>query len=101
MKNFNSRPHGGRRGFRHHFAVLHGISTHALTEGDDITLAMQKAAEAISTHALTEGDKKRNFGKRSIDISTHALTEGDLQILIITGSRLYFNSRPHGGRRQI
>ena len=74
----------------------------------------------ISTHALTEGD---NIIRKYIDvsgISTHALTEGDRfpvsctpsrRIFQLTPSRRatdnerrrrryhYFNSRPHGGRR--
>ena len=74
----------------------------------------------ISTHALTEGD---NIIRKYIDvsgISTHALTDGDRfpvsctpsrRIFQLTPSRRatdnerrrrryhYFNSRPHGGRR--
>ena len=34
-------------------------------------------------------------------ISTHALTEGDYMILSISISLIYFNSRPHGGRREL
>ena len=33
-------------------------------------------------------------------ISTHALTEGDRMVRACITAREYFNSRPHGGRRQ-
>ena len=76
--NFNSRPHGGR---------LH-------TPED-------RGAEAvISTHALTEGDSMRiHCVIAKSDISTHALTEGDHNLPVSHHCSLYFNSRPHGGRR--
>ena len=53
----------------------------------------------ISTHALTEGDKLLEDCLRKIIISTHALTEGDEMIVLVLCKALYFNSRPHGGRR--
>ena len=102
-KNFNSRPHGGRR-------APHGrlkkpaieISTHALTEGDfpgssflphlfhfnsrphggrRIRFGLRCILAIISTHALTEGDVIKSIVCVVFCISTHALTEGDNQIL--------------------
>ena len=35
-----------------------------------------------------------------LKISTHALTEGDRMVRACITAREYFNSRPHGGRRQ-
>ena len=55
----------------------------------------------ISTHALTEGDFIRAAYVPNQEISTHALTEGDWGTRCHTHSSVYFNSRPHGGRRQI
>ena len=55
----------------------------------------------ISTHALTEGDFCNTDGVCCGNISTHALTEGDFFICRLLLSHIHFNSRPHGGRRQI
>ena len=73
--HFNSRPHGGRH---HHDKrpIRTGISTHALTEGDE-GMSPQSLITYISTHALTEGDVKHNVNLEELYISTHALTEGD------------------------
>ena len=101
-KHFNSRPHGGRR--KTGFSVSNSAGNfnsrphggrHTALLGDDKVLV-------ISTHALTEGD----FGlpdEVPFDyISTHALTEGDiLSTAYCASSAVHFNSRPHGGRRQI
>ena len=95
------------------------ISPHAPT-GGDATVQDLCAFRNISTHALTEGDKyEEEYGVR-FHISTHALTEGDVIVqnhatwnqFQLTPSRratctssdhpnpsVYFNSRPHGGRR--
>ena len=62
--------------------LCHGLHTHA-----------------ISTHALTEGDNIRPLTDKVIVISTHALTEGDIIVLVTIMTVLNFNSRPHGGRR--
>ena len=121
----------------------HDISTHALTEGDQIGPAVAMASN-ISTHALTEGDadlrsssshpgdfNSRPHGGRprctwqllecwkfqltpsrratqigpavamASNISTHALTEGDESPIRKKLTSKNFNSRPHGGRRQI
>ena len=55
----------------------------------------------ISTHALTEGDNIRPLTDKVIVISTHALTEGDIIVLVTIMTVLNFNSRPHGGRRTV
>ena len=78
------------------------ISTHALTEGDDSAGIDREGSFIISTHALTEGDSMRiHCVIAKSDISTHALTEGDHTLPVSHHCSLYFNSRPHGGRRQI
>ena len=76
-RNFNSRPHGGRQAVLHCLRKNCRISTHALTEGDSLAADWAASARGISTHALTEGDKPGTMAKKA---------------------RLYFNSRPHGGR---
>ena len=55
--------------------------------------------EVISTHALTEGDEVDLYARRCRSISTHALTEGDMDEEEDEDESEYFNSRPHGGRR--
>ena len=77
-----------------------GISTHALTEGDRKRCAAESHT-GISTHALTEGDGNHRIRAGDRIISTHALTEGDIDPPYVLGTRAHFNSRPHGGRRQI
>ena len=54
----------------------------------------------ISTHALTEGDSFVLKYDTDILISTHALTEGDAIHISQYSYPVYFNSRPHGGRRK-
>ena len=81
------------------FQLLH-ISTHALTEGDPDIIILRIYFD-ISTHALTEGDCRNRISASINDISTHALTEGDRICPESLPSPSYFNSRPHGGRRQI
>ena len=98
LKNFNSRPHGGRREKSVNFPVW-----------------------LISTHALTEGDRNRfgrKFRKRIFQLtpSRRATKSGSVLVLQwefqLTPSRratsgffsvalivFNFNSRPHGGRR--
>ena len=73
--HFNSRPHGGRRSGCP-LRLLISISTHALTEGDNISRS-NAGCVGISTHALTEGDPPRDGYASCHRISTHALTEGD------------------------
>ena len=55
----------------------------------------------ISTHALTEGDHLDVPWRPSDIISTHALTEGDELCDPMTAALGNFNSRPHGGRRNL
>ena len=53
------------------------ISTHALTEGDNLGDLAEQFHRFISTHALTEGDGSQQKAEQREAISTHALTEGD------------------------
>ena len=55
IRDFNSRPHGGRRTASRNWGLAHNISTHALTEGDCSPFRLADH-NTISTHALTEGD---------------------------------------------
>ncbi len=73
------------------------ISTHALTEGDNI-IRKYIDVSGISTHALTEGDKRWAYQVIRENISTHALTEGDGNSSRVGEKADHFNSRPHGGR---
>ena len=119
---FNSRPHGGRHSHGAGIGSSFCISTHALTEGD-VDKVPIIPTPSISTHALTEGDSfqkppealKRSFqltpSRRATvyretirynrNISTHALTEGDRPAIHGKHCNIYFNSRPHGGRRAL
>ena len=96
-RNFNSRPHGGRRVTLPAVTPAAFISTHALTEGDLIGIVgpsttscqltpsrratrqhvLFQFRHVISTHALTEGDHLIFHVFVNLSISTHALTEGD------------------------
>ena len=138
---FNSRPHGGRlytSRIRSHFqtfqltpsrratlqtAVISQegiISTHALTEGDTMTLPASSAPALFQlTPSRRATEEKRTLvimmtfqltpsrratrellpGIHLAGISTHALTEGDRPPGHRRSHPLYFNSRPHGGRR--
>ena len=77
--NFNSRPHGGRRS-----------SARLFPSGLIFQLTPSRRATKI---------RKANFN--DILISTHALTEGDKLQRLTNFYHFHFNSRPHGGRRQI
>ena len=77
LKNFNSRPHGGRREKSVNFPVWL-ISTHALTEGDEHGYQI---ADSNSIFQLTPSRRA----------TSSSLSSGN--------SGIYFNSRPHGGRR--
>ena|GEM_PF-869710 len=100
--------------------ILRAISTHALTEGDDFKTTSNRLSHIfqltpsrratssfcrigkmpkISTHALTEGDPYAGSYRHMEIISTHALTEGDTRLATPNKYPVYFNSRPHGGRR--
>ena len=76
LKNFNSRPHGGRREKSVNFPVWL-ISTHALTEGDEHGYQI---ADSNSIFQLTPSRRA----------TSSSLSSGN--------SGIYFNSRPHGGR---
>ena len=76
--HFNSRPHGGRRGFRHHFAALHSH---------------------FNSRPHGGRHPRHLFRDRVTFISTHALTEGDYYLKSAIRRASHFNSRPHGGRR--
>ena len=98
--HFNSRPHGGRprcAGYEIH------DNSFQLTPSRRATMPRIDTMEsiAISTHALTEGDAVDIYVYDVTDISTHALTEGDTDRRDQVLSEVHFNSRPHGGRRQI
>ena len=119
LHHFNSRPHGGRRPTEESH---HRHPVFQLTPSRRATASLENYVRfyIISTHALTEGDDIGCCLFFSLLISTHALTEGDgaslddLKLLIafqLTPSRRatfpvvqgnqhqHFNSRPHGGRR--
>ena len=74
------------------------ISTHALTEGDNIHV-LSVAHCIISTHALTEGDMKAP--RSSISTRVFQLTpsrRATTRLRKRSSNPIYFNSRPHGGR---
>ena len=96
--HFNSRPHGGRRGFRHHFAALHSHFNSRPHGGRHPRHLFRDRVTFISTHALTEGDETGVHDNFISDISTHALTEGDYYLTSAIRRASHFNSRPHGGR---
>ena len=120
-RHFNSRPHGGRRVF----ILFHSCtSTFQLTPSRRATARVtdNMLGLAISTHALTEGDVYFPGSFESISVfqltpSRRATTSRNVffrrSLFQLTPSRratvlgvcfrvtiiLYFNSRPHGGRR--
>ena len=98
LLSFQLTPSRRATGHLCHGLQRHGISTHALTEGDNTALSGCTEEERfqltpsrratfsrmclnqpihISTHALTEGDYDCFFCGILRAISTHALTEGD------------------------
>ena len=75
IRNFNSRPHGGRRDSEA-LRPEKKISTHALTEGDPVTC--HDPAARIHFNSRPHGGRPKAGGFASVfSISTHALTEGD------------------------
>ena len=100
IKNFNSRPHGGRP---RESNSSHGSGLFQLTPSRRAThcSCSTPGLKKISTHALTEGDVSLGRSGTTHGISTHALTEGDDHIHQSDHRPVHFNSRPHGGRRQI
>ena len=97
---FNSRPHGGRRGTARNVPQNSAFQLTPSRRATHIIYCKLRMFK-ISTHALTEGDAYKDAQKFVIMISTHALTEGDSQSRTRELSRIYFNSRPHGGRLSI
>ena len=99
-KYFNSRPHGGRRGGSGGSGCPVDISTHALTEGD-IRMIRSCDFPVISTHALTEGDgiPERN-SKPALEFQLTPSRRATFSAIVSLSFSAYFNSRPHGGRRQ-
>ena len=97
---FNSRPHGGRRSCLCFWLVFCSISTHALTEGD-IRMIRSCDFPVISTHALTEGDgiPERN-SKPALEFQLTPSRRATFSAIVSLSFSAYFNSRPHGGRRQ-
>ena len=77
-----------------------GISTHALTEGD-IRMIRSCDFPVISTHALTEGDgiPERN-SKPALEFQLTPSRRATFSAIVSLSFSAYFNSRPHGGRRQ-
>ena len=99
LKNFNSRPHGGRREKSVNFPVWL-ISTHALTEGDEHgyqiadsnSIFQLTPSRRATSSSLSSGNSGIYFNSRP-----HGGRRHDGSSLEQVGS--YFNSRPHGGRR--
>ena len=120
--HFNSRPHGGRPTM-----IVYPSDDLAfqLTPSRRATFNRRSFLDMPAIFQLTpsrRATRAKIFYRISVDISTHALTEGDLyrirerkivNVFQLTPSRratpssfflpgyLYFNSRPHGGRRYI
>ena len=94
---FNSRPHGGRPCFfsRIFFEISFQLTPSRRATG---SFCCRYRDGGISTHALTEGDNQSNHNIPKTEISTHALTEGDRSLLHTNSLECHFNSRPHGGR---
>ena len=98
LKNFNSRPHGGRREKSVNFPVWL-ISTHALTEGDEHgyqiadsnSIFQLTPSRRATSSSLSSGNSGIYFNSRP-----HG---GRRSCAVASRSWIYFNSRPHGGRR--
>ena len=92
---FNSRPHGGRQLAKMHNNYFGLISTHALTEGDD--LENSGVAEGC-TFQLTPSRRATVEEAMPViawkHISTHALTEGDVPTGKSTGRNGPFQLTP-------
>ena len=113
--NFNSRPHGGRRGRSEmpydnaafqltpsRRATLSGRSQFPISPSFQLTPSRRATMQAgkilnmfkISTHALTEGDQNGSYFIRHDKISTHALTEGDFPAARLQAGRMSFQLTP-------
>ena len=120
MKNFNSRPHGGRREKSVNFPVWL-ISTHALTEGDEHGYQIADSNSIFQLTPSRRATTRRQLLRASRELfqltpsrrATKAFTADVVDLAFqLTPSRrataerttlfdcvVYFNSRPHGGRR--
>ena len=119
--NFNSRPHGGRPvaheviagqwGFQltpsrratRLLATIPTPGTFQLTPSRRATSREKQYMDSI-LFQLTPSRRATSHSYHGMllrKISTHALTEGDLRLPGQRFRQLHFNSRPHGGRRQI
>ena len=117
--NFNSRPHGGRPvaheviagqwGFQltpsrratRLLATIPTPGTFQLTPSRRATSREKQYMDSI-LFQLTPSRRAtllRRDHPALRNISTHALTEGDHNLPVSHHCSLYFNSRPHGGRR--
>ena len=121
LLSFQLTPSRRATGHLCHGLQRHGISTHALTEGDNTALSGCTEEERFQLTPSRRATFSRMCLNQPIHISTHALTEGDCsrsghlifpEIFQLTPSRRatvtgrclrlsasYFNSRPHGGRQ--
>ena len=120
--HFNSRPHGGRQKQQYfneygkrfqltpsrratalvrEFSIVHDISTHALTEGDllqsMVRLTYCTFQLTPSRRATTLCQAFRQSPVFQLTPSRRATADAGTDIVFYE----YFNSRPHGGRRQI
>ena len=119
-KNFNSRPHGGRRGTAEHSRAHYYFNSRP--HGGRLFREVQSPLPFFHFNSRPHGGRHgfrslavrhENFNSRphggrplgSLSakpfrgISTHALTEGDVVAVCLLCGNAYFNSRPHGGRQ--
>ena len=76
------------------------ISTHALTEGDVHHPCKDDRVKIFQLTPSRRATIQSLGNPKFSNISTHALTEGDSEGTDFRNGTAYFNSRPHGGRRQ-
>ena len=96
--HFNSRPHGGRRGFRHHFAALHSHFNSRPHGGRHQNCSSNR----LSIHF----NSRPHGGRRSMQVlntatQTFQLTPSRRATMAASIKKIRpgnFNSRPHGGR---
>ena len=75
-----------------------GISTHALTEGDDHRSFRTPGRSHFNSRPHGGRPEETLKAAAVATISTHALTEGDVFSSVKSMHAFNFNSRPHGGR---
>ena len=98
LLSFQLTPSRRATGHLCHGLQRHGISTHALTEGDNTALSGCTEEERFQLTPSRRATFSRMCLNQPIHISTHALTEGDCEPFPSPFPIAYFNSRPHGGR---